>query len=127
MSFDLSWNIRPADHPEIGHHNFEFPLKVGAKWKYSSPPGERFWYQSHHEVVAFETITVPAGTYECFRLEGENRYDEKYYGETWYLIRWYCPTINYTAKEHLVLDIRRVGPGSRSVLDSELIRFKLGN
>ena len=127
LSFDLSWNPRPANHPEIGHHNFEFPLEVGTKWTYSSSSGERFWYQSRHEVVAFETITVPAGTYECFRLEGENRYDEKYYGERWYLTRWYCPIIRYVAKQHLVLDIRRAGPGSRRVLDSELIRFKAGN
>ena len=126
LIFDLSWNRRPPTHPDIGPHDFEFPLKVGATWAYSSPLGESFWLQSRHEVVALEKITVPAGTFECFRLEGESRYDEKYYGETWHMIRWYCPAIRYMAKLRVVLDIRRVGPGSRSVLDSDLISFELG-
>lgn len=124
ISFDSSWNPRPADHPDISAHDFEFPLKVGAKWSYSSPPGERFRVQSFHEVMAYERIALPAGTYECFRLEGESRYDEKYYGETWYMTRWYCPAVKYLAKLHIVRNIRVIGgPPSRSVLDSELVQF----
>ena len=75
--------------------------------------------------MAYERVTVTAGTFDCFRLEGESLYNERAYNEQWYMTRWYCPSIKYVAKLHIVRNIwEPYSPPSRSVLDSELVRVR---
>ena len=52
----------------------EFPLKVGKKWKYTYQrkgstrgPG-RDNIQAQHKVVAYESVTVPAGTFQALKI-----------------------------------------------------------
>ena len=52
-----------------------------------------------YKVVAFEPLTVPAGTFDCFKVEGkaEAAYKASYQQqvrETY----WYCPKVNGVAK-----------------------------
>lgn len=125
--FDESWNPRystRSDYPL----DFKFPLRVGGEWSFSSSQGEHF-QDGHHRVVAYETITVPAGTFDCFRLEGVSIYNEKTwkvnYSDTWRMTRWYCPRVKYIAKWHIERNSAvYFGYGlNHDVLDSELIYF----
>jgi len=136
--YDGSWNPRHPDHPESWGHDFEFPLRVGAEWTFESPIGAvdasgLFYRQhGHHKVVAFEPITVPAGTFNCFRLEGASywtsgasRSHQTYTNtEMWRMTRWYCPEVKYLAKLHVEYSAAGAFIGVvGSTLDSELIRF----
>jgi hypothetical protein len=123
--FDDSWNPRHPARPEFHPLDFVFPLRVGAEWKFASPPGA-YYQRGTHRVAAYESIRVPAGTFECFRVEGESVFNQKNYSETRRMTRWYCPTVKYMAKVQVELDIwQGYGPGTRKVLVSELVDFKL--
>ncbi len=136
--FDASWNPRDPNHPESWAHDFEFPLRVGAEWTFDSPIGasdkEGLFYRlhGHQKVVAFESITVPAGTFDCFRLEGASYLtsatsrSHQTWTNTymWRMTRWYCPQVKYLAK--LRIDYSAAGASIGAVggtLDSELVRF----
>jgi len=66
--FDSSWNPIYADRPDFIALNFQFPLRVGAAWSYASPAGAStldgrgYEHRGRMNVVAYESITVPAGT-----------------------------------------------------------------
>lgn len=131
---DLSWNPRFPDRPESRPLDFQFPLRVGAEWSYSSPPG-RYWEHGHYKVVAYESVTVPAGTFDCFRIEGAANWNsgtdmggvyrqEFKFNESWESTRWYCPAVKYVAKMHVVRTQSGVGVGARaSIWDSELTHY----
>ena len=126
--FDDSWNPRHPARPEFHPLDFVFPLRVGAEWTFASPPGA-YYQRGNARVAAYETIKVPAGTFECFRLEGESVFNQgKSYSETRRMTRWYCPAVKYMAKLQFELDIWQFyGPGTRKVLASELVDFKLAS
>jgi len=137
--FDGSWNHRHPERPDFWPIDFKFPLRVGDAWSYSSPPGARdnsglsYWQHGHHKVVAFETITVPAGTFGCFRLEGESMWTSGTYlghpnwsyNERWRMTRWYCPDVKYVAKMDIQIDRFGTTTGAlHSALHSELVSYK---
>jgi hypothetical protein len=124
--FDDSWNPLHPDRPEFHPLDFVFPLRVGAEWTFASPPAT-YYQRGNHKVTAFEAIKVPAGTFQCFRLEGESVFNlGKSYSETRRMTRWYCPTVKYMAKLQFELDIwQAYAPGARKVLTSELVDYKL--
>ena len=78
---------------------------VGSTWEYASPIGSvdrygrAFERRGEYKVVAFEPVTVPAGTFKCFRVEGVNHMvrafstgDADYkQTERWTITTWYCP------------------------------------
>jgi hypothetical protein len=113
---------------------FSIPLRVGAEWSFSSPPWP-YWQHGRHKVVAYESITVPAGTFDCFRIEGVSSWNsgtetggvyrpEFKYNESWEMTRWYCPGVKFLAKLHFVRTQSGVAVGARaSILDSELVHF----
>jgi hypothetical protein len=94
---DSSWNFLNPSHPEFRLRDFQFPLQVGAEWSYSSPMGSLYQHGSW-KVVAYETITVPAGVFECFRLKGERVSSTRSFSDTRNLTRWYCPAVRGVAK-----------------------------
>ncbi len=133
-TYDTSWNPIHPDRPEFWPLDFQFPLRVGAEWSFSSPPG-KYWQHGHHKVVAYESITVPAGTFDCFRLEGVSSWNsgtdtggvyrpEFKYNESWHITKWYCPAVKYVVKLQTERTATGVATGAtwrRS--DSELIHF----
>ena len=113
-TFDTSWNPIYSDHPEFPTPDFQFPLRVGAAWSFASPGGGLTRDGTHYDlhgrrkVVAYESITVPAGTFKCFRIEGGSEWVQTHrHGnsdyktvENWQITNWYCPEIRYIGKSH---------------------------
>jgi hypothetical protein len=62
---------------------YELPLEVGAAWVSFTEP-----FGSTREVIGRETITVEAGTFDCFVIRTEIDIDERYEG------------LDYVSEEH---------------------------
>jgi hypothetical protein len=138
--YDRSWNPRHPERPNFWALDFQFPLRVGAEWSYASPvgyfdaQGQTYDQRGHHKVVAMETISVGAGTFRCFRIEGVGSWisgsvysaDAKHV-EQWLMTRWYCPDVKFIAKVHIERTILNTyDRGLYSELDSELVDFRPG-
>ncbi len=72
---------------------FAWPLQVGNKWRWSERWVDRVlhpeWsgtYWNEHEVLAYEEVTVPAGTFMAFKVATTRVQDD-----TWYETNWYAP------------------------------------
>jgi hypothetical protein len=135
---DSSWNPRNLERPDFWPLDFKFPLTVGDSWTFAAPAGafdtvgRIFDQRGEHKVIALESITVPAGTFSCFKIVGESSWVGSYdatladymHVERWNMTRWYCPEIRYMAKLHLE---RYLGgtleKGRYDFLDSELTWF----
>jgi hypothetical protein len=138
--YDRSRNPRYPKRPTFWPLDFKFPLRVGAEWSYASPPGasttgaQNFEQRGHHKVVSMESIRVGAGTFKCFRIEGESSliisdaYSSDYkYTDSTRMTRWYCPDVKYIAKMHLEYDaVTSFAKGAHSELNYELVDFRSG-
>jgi hypothetical protein len=76
-------------------------MQVGSEWSYVAKFGTQVMMDQRgsYKVVAYEPLTVPAGTFDCFKVEGkaEAAYRISYQQqikETY----WYCPKVNGIAK-----------------------------
>jgi hypothetical protein len=104
---------------------FKFPMSVGATWDYSARAGtdmnER---RGQYKVAAWEPVTVPAGSFECFRVEGEWQTTGRYVNVRGRGIYWYCPRLNFIAKRQseFTREIRGQPTVSETRL-SELTKF----
>jgi hypothetical protein len=85
---------------------YSFPLEVGKKWEYSTtfpyPACGTSRIDIKAEVVGWETVTVPAGTYRALRVDhsgywnncyGSDKHTEKY---------WYVPSLKVAVKVETV-------------------------
>jgi CHAT domain-containing protein len=86
---------RAGATPHTGTH--AWPLEVGKTWtssyqyrdalhNFRNNRGEATW-----RVLAEEDVTVPAGTFRAFRIEGSSR------ANTW--VTWYAPAVRIAVKE----------------------------
>lgn len=104
---------------------FKFPLYVGKKWNYThssskykqgSGTGELAVIDSNVKVVAYEQITVQAGTFWAFKIE-ENRVTRGAKNlRGYYVTVWYSPEIKNTVKSE----------EDNDVWNRELIKFTPG-
>ena len=93
-----------------------FPMKVGKTWRatYEEVLGgtweeEEAWQD--WEVMAYEEVTVPAGTFMAFRVTRTGTSDA--YAQDDVYTYWYAPTIGFVVKmddqyadgEHYVLEL----------------------
>ena len=89
---------------------YSYPLEVGKKWEYSTtfpyPACGTSRIDIKAEVVGWETVTVPAGTYRALRVDhsgywnncyGSDRHTEKY---------WYVPALKADVKVEIVWGTR---------------------
>ena len=79
-----------------------YPLRVGDEWTFSitfEHPG--VVELGRAKVAAYESLTVPAGTFQCYRVEAESSYGSRYYTKYELWTRWYCPEIKWFAKQVL--------------------------
>jgi len=121
--YDDSWNRRDPQVPDYRPLDLRFPLEVGEAWDWSFDRGQST-QRGAQKVVARESIAVPAGNFECYRLEGHFSSNSRFRSETRTMTRWYCPALNYWGKiRQEIVTWDAFSPGSRSVLDSELVRF----
>ena len=139
--FDDSWNPIYRDRPDFWPVDYRFPLRVGASWSYASPVGastvDGRSYDNHGnmKVVAYEPITVPAGTFNCFRIEGESYWSaaidatlpDYVFTEKWRITNWYCPDVRFIGKSHTERysggNFRK---GAYRTLDHELVGYRRG-
>ena len=55
-------------------------------------------------MVAYEPVTVPAGTFDCFHVEGQWENSTKSYTDRAREQYWYCPAIKFIAKSTFQYD-----------------------
>jgi len=120
----------PQGRPEFLRTLANYPLTVGKTWsidrRFENPNTSE---TGKAKMSAFEQITVPAGTYQCFRIEAESSLVNKNYSERRFWTRWYCPEVKWIAKE--VVETRTFNPVNPAangtvVETSELVRFTPG-
>jgi hypothetical protein len=107
LKFDAAGNELDQRGPEYNEQWFKFPMEVGNKWSHSRTarwvPGlhgpQEVIESATWEVQSFEKVSVPAGTFECFRVVGKiyylNAANTSYADRTY----WYCPSIRGMAKK----------------------------
>ena len=79
----------------------QFPLSVGREWQGRC---QRFdegrdagTFVGIYKVVGMESVTVPAGTFQTFRVEGETN-EVKAPGKRWRFVHWYSPEVRMEVK-----------------------------
>jgi hypothetical protein len=128
LIFDGETNSLDPRGPEYSWKRFSFPLSVGKEWSYKRSTGvapNNGYENASWKVVAHERVTVPAGTFECFRVEGIvwQTFNTGLYGQFVAhqdVTYWYCPTVKWFAR----MKIHRYNNGrqteSESVLTSSI-------
>ena len=106
-----------------------YPFKVGDEWGYERKYGAMQGIEhGAAKVVSYESITVPAGTFSCYRIDTVANYGNKSYSEYYLWNRWYCPKVKWIAKERSETTIRDPNKPSRTTVTvSELLRFTPGD
>ncbi len=125
--FDPSGNFVDPKGAEYHRTIYKFPMQVGAEWTYSARFGTQVVMDQRgtYKVVAFEPLTVPAGTFDCFKVEGsaEAAYKASYQQqvrETY----WYCPKVNGVAKlSRETVTTSRDSPSSREKVEQVLTKY----
>jgi hypothetical protein len=131
IRFDNEGNSLDQRGPDYSARRFKFPMSVGMSWSHDYKIAGQTMegtVQSVWHVRAFERITVPAGTFDCFKVEGEAprnwvasgariAYSRGYTRTTY----WYCPAVKWAAKWEIE-DVAYV-TAPRVVTVSELVSF----
>jgi len=128
-SYDDAMNVVDPKGIENSRILARYPLKIGAAWRYTRRPGqsEQFEERGSAKIVDYERITVPAGTFECFRVDAEAVVTYRAYSEQRSWNRWYCPEIKWIAKERVEVHIfNPYALPSSSVTVSELQKYTPG-
>jgi hypothetical protein len=113
LTFDEEGNSLDRRGSDYSWRRFNFPLTVGKRWdhKYKiERQNAQGSATSSWEVKAFERISVPAGTFDCYKVEGReyqnwtplNMPGGAWIGQGFTLTEyWYCPAIRWVAKWHI--------------------------
>ena len=126
LALDAMLNRIDARGPEYSIVTYKFPMKVGSEWTYSARAGEGGMLdrRGSYKVVAYEPVTVPAGTFDCFHVEGQWETSSKSYTGRAREQYWYCPAIKYIAKSTYQFDQNwRDRPSRSETRMSELTKF----
>ncbi len=130
VDYDGAMNFMPEGKPERARALAKYPLQIGSEWavarKFPNPGTDE---RGSAKVVAFETITVPAGTFQCYRVEAQASLTNKSYNETRNWVRWYCPEIKWIAKETVETKTHNpYNPAATgtTLQTSELVKFTPG-
>jgi hypothetical protein len=133
IAFDHEWNRTKNGALEFKPHDangVQFPLEVGREWRQqyfmiNTKNGATFKGLDVSKVVARETITNEAGTFDVFRIERQvtdyNTKDPSRGGETQVTL-WYAPQINHWVRRTIVA---RVEKRLRSNQTDELVDFHM--
>jgi len=122
LVFDAETNSLDPRGAEYSWKRFSFPLYVGKRWKHDRKLDDFGHETASWNIKAHESVTVPAGTFDCFRVDGVVWQTRSYamYGPTTShedVTYWYCPEIKWAAKWK---SRRRASPGSADI-DSESV------
>ena len=126
---DASLNPVDPKGAEYSLTAFKFPMSVGATWDYAARAGPTGMLErrGRYKVAAWEPVTVPAGSFDCFRVEGEWQTTGRYVNIRGRDTYWYCPKLNFLAKRQseFTQDIRDQASVTETRL-SELTKFTPG-
>jgi len=79
----------------------QFPLVVGRGWQGKcqrfDEGREAGTFVGIYKVAGMESVTVPAGTFQTFRVEGQ-AYEVKAPGRRWRFVHWYAPEARMEVK-----------------------------
>lgn len=102
-----------------------FPMKVGDSWDYSRRfPNPHSEGRGSSKVVSYEKVSVPAGTFDCFRVESRTTNANQLGSNDIRRIRWYCPEIKWIAKEQYESQTtKKYELNTKVVQTSELQRY----
>lgn len=77
-----------------------YPIKVGDTWTFNlKTPNPNVSEMGSGTVKAVDTIEVPAGTLECYRIEYESTSGSRNSIQHRTYTRWYCPAVKWFGKE----------------------------
>jgi hypothetical protein len=127
QKLDAAGNLLDARGPEFNRTLYKFPMQVGSEWTYAAKFGTQFPIEQRggFKVIAYEPLTVPAGTFDCYRVEGKSEavYKASFQQqlkETY----WYCPKVNGIAKMlRETSTTARDTPSSREKTEQVLVRY----
>jgi hypothetical protein len=126
--FDSAMNLVPDGRADATRIFAQYPLKVGAEWTYATKLSAMQGTENGSvKTVAYESITVPAGTFACYRTDGESNHNDKNYREHYVWSRWYCPEVKWIAKLRMETTTFKINTiGGTTVETWELVKFTPG-
>lgn len=97
----------------------KWPLRVGAKWEYeeswTSDDGTTGYTKQDAEVVAFEKITVPSGTYSAFKIVHRGIFKNARGSSTMNDTYWYSPEVK--------ADVKHINESGGQTYTSVLVKY----
>jgi hypothetical protein len=134
LVFDADTNFLDSRGAEFTWRRFSFPLTVGKHWTHERKIENKSELLTGNEtstwdVKAYERITVPAGSYDCYRVIGtafRSLRSERSLGFSRYTTKivttyWYCPDVKWVAKWRVETDSAGI---FSNVETSELTAFE---
>lgn len=131
MVFDVNGNSIDRRGASYTWKRFEFPMYVGRRWSYdrqTAGVNSQGHEEGAYEVERVETITVPAGTFECMRVQGTTygnwdsalSLSKGWNNSITKTTYWYCPEVGWAAKWIIESQAYKSAPWDRqeSVLTS---------
>ena len=124
---DSAGNLLDPKGAEYNRTTYKFPMQVGSEWTWTVKFGTQFVMdqRGRHKVVAYEKLTVPAGTFDCYKVEGYS--DAAYKASYQYNVKetyWYCPAVNGLGRiQREATTISRDTPSSREKTDQVLVKY----
>lgn len=101
----------------------KWPLKVGAKWEYeenwTSGDGTTGYTKQDVEVVAFEKVAVPSGTYSAFKIVHRGVFKNARGGGVMNDTFWYVPEMK--------ADIKHVNESGGQTYTLVLVKYTKGS
>lgn len=129
--YDGSMNFLNAGRVDRARLFAKYPMKVGDAWRFTltfDNPND--FGEIDARVVAAERITVPAGAFDCLKVEAQltaaQGRSRQHFERT---TRWYCPEIKYIARELVSRGEQSTSNPAERVSrenDSTLVRFTPG-
>jgi hypothetical protein len=132
LLYDRDFNLIGVEGQRAGRvlGSVRYPLKVGDRWDIS-----RNWDNpditdtGSASVAAYEKVGVPAGEFDCYRVEADSSFTRRLYSERRKTTRWYCPSLKFIAKEiatTTVFDPSNPASNATRTETSELVSFVRG-
>jgi hypothetical protein len=130
--FDHDWNRLVVGNQKFNPndgHGVRWPLAVGKEWKHefiiiNAQAGANMKSSSLAKVVAKETVTTPAGTFETFKIDRHmkafNVADPSRSQDTQFLM-WFAPEVNHWVRRTINFTVDK---RLRSSETDELIEIK---
>jgi hypothetical protein len=124
---DAAGNLIDPKGAEFNRMIYKFPMQVGSEWTWVAKFGTQVVMEQRgtFKVVAYEPLTVPAGTFDCYRVEGKS--DAAYKVSFQQQVKttyWYCPKVNAIGRVLRETTVTaRDSPSSHEKVDQVLVKY----